>query len=247
MSASVLVLTCDRYRPYWDGFWHFMERHWDFGIDVPVYMCNESARADTAPGWCRQVLTGGATFVENLKRALETVGSDEVFLMLEDFWPIAPMKRELFWDLHGRFREGGWDALQVSNYTPYYKVRGTEIGVAGRTLLEFERDSDWIFNFQARFWRSGALYDALVEPEVSERAVGSAITAEMASDRRVRERGGMRACLYHYLWYPLSGVSYRGELTEYGRQLQNIVEIDRHVDGMFSRRAASSSRPVCSG
>jgi len=247
MSPSVLILTCDRYRPYWDGLWHFMERHWDFGIDAPIYLCNESERADNAPAWCQQVLTGGSTFVENLKRALEAVRSDEAFVMLEDFWPIAPMDRGLFWEMHGRFREGGWDALQVSNYTPYYRVRETEMMVEGRPLLEFERDSEWIFNLQARFWKSATLYESLVEPEVSERAVGSAITAEMASDRAVRERGGIRACLHHYLWYPLSGVSYRGEMTEFGRHLQNIVEVDRYVDGMFSPRGASSSRPICSG
>jgi hypothetical protein len=136
MSLSVLVITCDRYRPYWDGFWHFMERQWDFDIDVPIYLCNESTKADTAPRWCQQVLTSSGTFVENLKRSLETVGSDEVFLMLEDFWPIAPMSQGLFKELYSEFVDGGWDALQVSNYTPYYDVKQAEFSAAGKPLLE---------------------------------------------------------------------------------------------------------------
>jgi hypothetical protein len=246
MKTSVIVLTCDRYSRYWRGFWHFMERHWDFGIDAPIYMCNESERAKEAPDWCRQILTGGRTFVENLKKSIEAADSEEVFLMLEDFWPISPMGRNLFESLREEFRGGGWDALQVSNYSPYYKVRAGGRTIFGRPLLEFDKESDWLFNFQARFWKSGVLYDALVEPELSEREVGSAITAEMASDRGTRERGGIRACLHHYLWYPLSGVSYRGNLTDFGRHLQNIVDVDRHVDELFSPRDASSSRPVCS-
>lgn len=241
MNPSVVVLTCDRYRPYWEGFWHFMERHWDFRIDAPIHFCNEEEESG-APAWCRRVLTGRGTFVENLRRAVEAVGSEEVFLMLEDFWPISPMKKTLFDSLHGVFRESGWDALQVSNYTPYYRVKGTDMELEGKPVLEFEPDSDWIFNFQARFWRAEALLDCLTEPEVSEREVGSAITVEMASDRRARESGRIRAGLFHYLWYPLSGVSYRGDITDFGRHLQNIVEIDRHVDGMFSRPAASSTR-----
>lgn len=241
MKPSVVVLTCDRYRPYWDGFWHFMERHWDFKIDAPIHFCNEEDRAET-PRWCRQVLTGRGTFVENLKRSMEMVGSDEVFLMLEDFWPIAPMGRGFFDSLHGLFRESGWDALQVSNYAPYYSVKGTGIELEGRPVLEFEPNSEWIFNFQARFWKTDALLACLTEPEVSEREVGSAITVEMASDRRARNSGRIRAGLCHYLWYPLSGVSYRGEFTDFGRHLQNIVEIDRFVEERFNPRAASSSR-----
>lgn len=246
MKPSVLVLTCDRYEPYWRGFWHFMEKHWDFDIDVPIYFCNEE-KTCPVPDWCRQILTGRGTFVENLKKALEMVESEDIFLMLEDFWPIAPLGRKMFDGLYGFFGESGWDALQLSNYTPYYKVRRTGMEAAGLPVLEFEPDSEWIFNFQARFWKSKALYDCLVEPEVSEREAGSAITVEIASDRAARESGKIRAGLCHYLWYPISGVSYRGNMTEFGHHLQNIVEIDKFVEGMFSPQCASSIHQVCSG
>jgi hypothetical protein len=137
MKPSVVVLSCDRYRPYWGGFWHFMERHWDFDIGAPIYFCNEEDGSES-PDWCRRVLTGHGTFVQNLRRSLETVGSEEVFLMLEDFWPIAPMGKGLFDSLHGLFRDSGWDALQVSNYTPYYRVRRTGMDAGGKPVLEFE-------------------------------------------------------------------------------------------------------------
>lgn len=233
MSIAVIVQTCDRYEPYWAGFLHFMERHWDPSIGARIYLCNEEKDA-ILPRWCSQIKTGQGTFVENLKASLNAVGEEHIFLMLEDFWPIAPMGKNLFDALYGAFREMGLDALQISNYTPYYMLKPTERRVEGRRLLEFEQDSDWLFNLQARFWRSEVLAGCLVEPEISEREVSSAITAEMASDRFVRETTGLKAALFHYLWYPLSGVAYRGEMTEMGKHLQNILEIDTHVAERFN-------------
>lgn len=233
MSVAVVVQTCDRYEPYWGGLLHFMERHWDFGIDAPIYLCNEEADA-TLPNWCGQLKTGTGTFVENLKRSLDLVGEEHVFLMLEDFWPIAPMKKALFDSLYSAFKDRNLDALQVSNYTPYYKLRKSDGNAGGVKLLEFESDSEWIFNFQARFWKADTLRKCLVEPEISERTVGSAITAEIASDKFARKNIHLRAALFHYLWYPLSGVAYRGEMTEFGAHLRNIMEIDRHVAEVFN-------------
>lgn len=245
MKPAVLVLTCDIYEPYWRGFWHFMERHWDFDIESPIFMCNEE-REIGGPAWCGQIHTGRGTFVENLRKSLKSVDGDDVFLMLEDFWPIAPMKKSTFEALYGVFRDLNLDALQVSNYTPYYDVRPSGRRVLDQELLEFSPTSNWVFNFQARFWRKESLLKFLTEPRISEREVGSAITAEMASDEIARRSADMKALLFHYLWYPLSGVSYRGQMTEFGMHLQNIVDIDRHVEEKFSRPDASRRRQECS-
>lgn len=246
MSVSVLIQTCDLYEPFWRGLWHFMERQWDFRIDAPVRMSNEEKKVETPP-WCSQILTGRGTFVENLRKTVESIKEEHIFLMLEDFWPIAPMSKTLFDCLYDEFKRSRLDALQVSNFTPYYTVKRTGEKVLGNELLEFQNGSEWIFNFQARFWRRESLLKFLVEPEISERKVGSAITAEIEADKKARECKDFRVRLYHYLWYPLSGVSYRGELTDFGRHLQNIVEIDNYVDKMFSRPVACCSRQECSG
>lgn len=245
MSVSVAILSCDRYEPYWRGLWNFMGKNWDFSIDAPIRMFNEEKKAD-CPSWCEQRLVGNGTFVENLRRAVSTTNEEHLFLMLEDFWPIAPMNRRMFEELYEEFRENDLDALQVSNYSPYYTVQKSGRRVMGQELMDFHPNSDWIFNFQARFWKRESLLKFLVEPELSERSVGSAITAEMAADKLVRSSGGFRVRLFHYLWYPLSGVSYRGQFTDFGRHLQNIVEIDEHVEKMLSRQDALSIRQGCS-
>jgi hypothetical protein len=150
--------------------------------------------------------------------------------MLEDFWPTAPMSARLFRGLYERFTSLNADALQTSSYLPYYKLKKTD------ELLEFEEDSEWIFNFQARFWKSSVFKQCLVEPEISEREVSSAITAEIASDRRARKMK-LKVYLHHYAWYPISGVAYRGEFTEIGRQMNNTARIDKFVRTKFSEPA----------
>lgn len=238
MNCPVIIQTCDKYSRFWDGLFRFMVKHWDSSIGCPIYFCNEEVGLELPDGF-RQLRTGKGTFVQNLKKILETLGEERVFYMLEDFWPTSPMGAGLFRDMHDLFVRENLDALQVSSYLPYYSLEPAERPM----LFRFARTSEWIFNFQARFWKTESMLRHLTEPEISESVVGSAITVEMASDKRARESGGMDAMLYHHLWYPISGVSYRGEFTEIGRQMQNMVDIDRLVESKFSRRSASSCIP----
>jgi len=233
MNPPVLIQTCDLYKKYWPGMLHFMERHWDFEIESPIFLCNEEEDFEL-PRWCGQIKIGKGSFVENLRKVLGRIGCDEVFLLLEDFWPIAPMSSKLFAELVDEFRSQNLDALQVSNYTPWYRVIQSERKVAGRKLMEFEPHSEWVFNFQARLWRTEKLLECLVEPEISERRANSAITVEIASDERARKNGGLKVELFHYLWYPISGVVHRGTMSDLGTHLQNIVDIDKHVEFNFN-------------
>lgn len=236
MSCPVVVQTCDKYAGFWEGFFRFMDRHWDSSIGSPIFFCNEEVKPDLPRGF-HHMPTGRGTFAENLRFILRGIGEEEIFYMLEDFWPTSPMSSSLFGSMHGVFRERGLDAMQVSSYLPYYSLE-VEDG-----LFRFRRDSEWIFNFQARFWRTESFARFLTEPEVSESKVGSAITVEMASDAAARAAGGLSAMLHHYLWYPISGVSYRGQFTDIGKQMQNVVEIDRMVEGILSSPPASPCTP----
>lgn len=232
MTCPIVIQTCDKYSRFWDGLFRYMEKNWDSNIGSPIFFCNEEVKPDLPWGF-RHLPTGRGTFVENLRFILDNLGEENIFYMLEDFWPTAPMSEELFSYAYRTFAKEDLDAFQVSSYLPYYSLEPTST----RGLFRFRRDSEWIFNFQARFWKASSLSEFLSEPEVSESEVGSAITVEIASDRATREAGGLSAMLYHYLWYPISGVSYRGEFTDIGRQMQNVVEIDRLVEGMFNEQA----------
>lgn len=231
MRCPIVVQTCDKYERFWNGFFRFMGKHWDPSIGQEIYFCNEEAKIDLPPGF-RHLPTGNGSFTENLRTILERIGEDRVFYMLEDFWPIAPMTQDTFSSLHKFFLDREADALQVSSYLPYYSLETTDFP----GLFKFKRDSDWIFNFQARFWKTETFLKFLAEPEISESQVGSAITVEMASDKSAKEKGGLSAFLFHYFWYPISGVSYRGEFTDIGKDMQNVAEIDGLVESMFNKQ-----------
>jgi hypothetical protein len=205
-----------------------MKKQWGDDIKCPMYFCNEEKKV-SMPGGFKQIRTGKQSFVQNLKSILDTVDEEVIFYMLEDFWPIAPMNPKLFEELHSHFCQEKLDALQVSTFLPYYQLEVLEKEVSGQKLFKFKKDSEWIFNFQSRFWNKNSFKKCLVEPEISESIVGSAITAEIQSDKFAREKMDLQVCLFHYFWYPISGVSYRGKLTAEGEQMTNIMNIDRHV------------------
>ncbi len=229
MNCPVIIQTCDKYNKFWDGLFRFMSKNWDMSISSEIYFCNEELELNLPHGF-RQILTGKGTFVENLKFILDKVGEDNVFYMLEDFWPIAPMNQDMFLYAYKFFFQKNADAMQISSYLPYYSLKTTN----DNGIFEFEKDSEWIFNFQARFWKTESFSRFLTEPELSESEAKSAITVEIASDKKARSSKELSVFLLHYFWYPISGVSYRGEFTDIGHQMQNIVNIDKLVESKFS-------------
>lgn len=232
MNCAFVVQTCDKYEPFWEGFFYYLNRHWDFNIKISYYFCNEEKTFDL-PSEFKQIKTGKGTFVQNLNKILQEVKEDNIFYMLEDFWINAPMNKNLFESLFNVFLNKDLDALQVSSYLPYYKLKVSNSTVMDKSLLDFEKDSEWIFNFQARFWKKEIFKKCLVEPDVSEDKINSAISVEIKSDQFVRKKFFLNVLLFHYFWYPISGVAYRGKLTEIGKQMQNIIEIDKHVEKLF--------------
>lgn len=234
MNCAVVVQTCDRYEKFWDGFFFFMEKNWSRGIKCPIYFCNEEKEISLTSKYT-QLKTGSGSFIQSLKFILETVEEENIFYMLEDFWPSAPMRKSMFYSLYDAFITNKMDALQVSSYTPYYELEMSDLSVVGGKLLKFKPESEWIFNLQARFWRKERMMECLCEPEISERIVSSAITAEMASDELARNQNkNLQVWMLHYLWYPITGVAYRGEFTDIGEQMRNALEIEKFVNEKFS-------------
>lgn len=223
-NCAVLIQTCDKYEKFWNGFFNFFKKHWDNKIESKIYFSNEHKEIDL-PKNINQIKTGKGTFVQSLKKTLNEIEQDDIFFILEDFWPIAPMNKELFSQLYDFFKNDNLDAFQVGPYTPYYKLNKTKYEINGQCIWKIQKDSDWLFNLQARFWKKNILDKCLTEPELSESKVNSAITVEVASDV-LAKKYNLNAAFYHYFWYPIGGVSYRGEFTEIGKQMQNIAAID---------------------
>jgi hypothetical protein len=222
MDCSIVIQTCDKYEKFWHGLFYYMDKFWDNSIDCPIYFCNENKTVKTN---FTQIKTGNGSFVQNLKKILEKIETKYIFYLLEDFWPINNFSKNLFQDIYIKIIENNIKALQVSAYTPYYNLENTEIIMQNQKLMKFKQDSEWKFNFQSRFWEKDFFYNCLEEPKISESIVNSAITVEMACSEKFKSIKD-EIFFYHYLWYPFSGVSYRGDFTALGKELENNMRAD---------------------
>jgi len=224
MDISVLVQTCDKYEKYWQGFFYYMDIFWDKKINCPIYFCNENKKVITNNSKVFNINTGKGTFVQNLKFALGEIKTKYIFYMLEDFWPIRNFDVDLFNSLYNLIEKNEIQSLQVSPITNYYSLEKTHLKLNESFLMKFKKTSDWIFNFQSRFWEKEILANSLCEPEISESLVSSAITVE----KKINENfdRDIDCYLYQHFWYPLSGVCYRGKFTSLGEELQNNMLVD---------------------
>lgn len=222
MNVSVVVQTCDEYEKYWDGFFYYMDKFWDFKIDCPLYFCTETKNISNKN--YINIKTGKNTFVNNLNFILEKIETDYIFYLLEDFWPINNLKKDLFENIFNYILLKNIKAFQVSPYVPYYKLEKTKDKIKNQHIYKFSKNSDWRFNFQSRYWEKTTLKESIANPEISENILKSCIGTEIASSKKLNKN--IDVYFYHYFWYPMSGVSYRGSFTSFGLELKNNMMID---------------------
>jgi hypothetical protein len=232
MSVSIIVQTCDKYEKYWDGFFYYMDKFWDKKINYPIYFCNENKKINNSK--FNLINTGSGSFVSNLKTILNKIDTKYVFYLLEDFWPINNFRKDLFDSVFSYVTKNKIKAFQISPYVPYYQLEKTNDYINDQAILKFYKNSDWRFNFQARFWDKDFLLNSLFEPTISESQIGTSLGVEIDCSNKLDKNTDIY--LYHYFWYPMSGVSYRGNFTDLGREMQNNMMID-----LYGKDYSSSS------
>jgi hypothetical protein len=223
MNGAVVIQTCDKYKKYWPGFVHYMNKFWDFSIPWPIYFCTEEGEIDS-PFYIFK--TGKESYTSRLEKILDSLEYDYIFYMLEDYWPISPMPFKLFNQLFLMFESNNWDSLQVSSILPYYLLNKTEHSIFQNPIFEFSPFSNWRFSQQARFWKKDFLRKCLVNPEVSETIVSSSLSSEIACDQKIKEFPQSKIYFYHYFWYPISGVTYRGNFTPFGERMHQDMLVE---------------------
>jgi glycosyltransferase involved in cell wall biosynthesis len=95
-SCAVLIASCDAYRDLWTPFFTLFWRYWP-DCPYPVYLgANRAAYEDSRV----QTLRAGedASWSNGLRFFLEQIGTDYVFLLLEDFFLDGPFSSSEFAD-----------------------------------------------------------------------------------------------------------------------------------------------------
>ena len=238
MDLSVLIQSCDHYEKYWPGLFYYMDKFWDKKINHPIYFCNEKKSIKEYD----QIKTGVGSFVSNLKFSLNKIKSKYIFYLLEDFWPICCFKKKLLDEISLYILDNNIKCFQISSYLPYYDLDSTKDFIQNQKIFKFNKHSKWRFNFQCRIWEKEFLLNSLHEPDISEKVINSAISVEEKCDNLFDKN--IDVYFYHCLWYPISGVSYRGEFTTLGLELENNMKIDlygKYYSSSHSLDESSSS------
>ena len=196
MSVSVLVLSCDKYSPYWAGWHHHWAKHWKVR-DVPVYFATEAKQVPEWPGVSPIYVGRDMTWSTCLLRALAKIPHDTIFFSLEDYWPTQDMSQSLWDALYEDFRAKKVHCLRCSHES--YLCRTHRDGTC-------HPDSPYLVSCQTSFWDKLFLASC-AEPEENPWQFETRGTA------RIRERGLTPLFAFHPLpWY--AHVCVRGKFVE---------------------------------
>ena len=235
MKYCVVVHTCDAYHQFWNGFYHSMQKYWDFNIDCPIFFCNETIDLQFTNPTFKQLKTGSGSHSGRMAKILDMLEDyDYIFYMLEDFWPTRPMTKKMFEGLAELTIQNNWESLRLSHFMPdLYKAELTEYQFDNQKLLKFSKDSKWLFSQQTAFWNRKFLRSCIVEPAISETEISSSLTGEIAMDEYLRSNfPNTQIYHYHYHWYPIAGTVWRGKLTDVGKEIEYILYADEFVKNL---------------
>ena len=233
MENCVVIQTCDAYSHYWSGLSYSMEKYWDFSIPWDIYLCNEETKISFENKKFHQITTGTKNYADRLLHILENLNCDYIFYMLEDFWPTDRMTKHIFTGLFNKIQENEWDCLRVSPYMPeYYDLESTNHIFDGKMILKYSDKSHWKFSQQASFWNRKFLMNIIEKSLKTEIIDSTSLPFEIACDEYLRDKK-VNIYHYHYFWYPISGVVWRGKLTQIGEQIEAIMNIESIMQNKF--------------
>lgn len=95
-GISILVLSCDKYQPYWDAFYSLLFRYWK---DYPfkIFHCseNEIYQNKRIVSISTHLSKDPSYWSEGLKLALKKIDSDHIILFLEDFFLLKQVNDDI--------------------------------------------------------------------------------------------------------------------------------------------------------
>lgn len=232
-EGCIVIQTCDKYQCAWEGLFWSMNKYWDFTIPWTIYFCNEELDVSLPNQKYKQIKTGRISHCEMMKSIMQKIECDYIFYMLEDFWPIKHMSKEMFMGLFNIFKENNWDSLKVTPHQPnHYELEGTSFSFNNQKILKYSKNSKWKFNQQASFWKR-EVFNGIISPPKEEHAEGkhnTSLGVEIAMDEKFqKENPNAEVYLFNYLWYPVGGSIWRGKLTQIGEQIEFERQVDEYI------------------
>lgn len=161
MNVTLLVASCDKYKPLWDNFFTLIDRYWKIPCDkVFIGETVDPNKADF-----KVCLPGSKEWGERVLEGLKLVETDYVLFLLEDYYlnykySDVQMIEWLYIMMYEDGTKEGWDRLQIS---PSGGQR--YINHLGKFKM-LNPKSDYLISMQPSLWRVGFLKEVL-EPQYS--------------------------------------------------------------------------------
>ena len=92
-NVAILVPSCDKYSEAWPGFFTLLDRYWPENKDLNIYLIGgkKSYKKDNV---INISFTHDKGWSDNVIEALEHIHEDYVFIILEDYFLISPVKND---------------------------------------------------------------------------------------------------------------------------------------------------------
>jgi hypothetical protein len=228
-EGCIIIQSCDKYQHIWPGLFWSLGKYWDFQIPWKIYFCNEEKKIHFPNKRYQQILTGRMGHSEMMAKIISSLSEYKyIFYMLDDFWPTDRMTKEMFMGLFNIFKNNQWESLKITAYQPsHYKLENTNFEFNRKKILKYAKNSRWKFSQQASFWKREVFESIITDPMVKDKNLSTSLPTEIAMDEKFCNLyPEANVYLYNYIWYPVSGVMWRGVLTQIGEQ----IEFERKVE-----------------
>jgi len=244
-NYSLLVSTCDSYSDLWNPFFTLLNKFWPT-IDCPIYLMTESVEYSFKGLDIRcplSIQNSSTTWSERLIRTLETINTEYLILILDDFWfkePVNTSLIERFVEYISKDQDIGFICLRKQPISTSEKPSDRY-----PELIQYGSRNPYRINAQAGLWNKYYLIKILRKHETPWEF-------EWYGSKRSRF---FRNKLYvikpdsqSIFNYDSGGVVFRGRYIrsyiDYFKNLNIIIESDRQIEDLNDMRERySNTRP----
>jgi hypothetical protein len=193
-SVSLLLHQSDLNRSLEiDPFLHFFNKN--VSLNVPKYYSNQDF-SNKLKDW-KFLKTSSNSWLDKLIFALSQITTTYVVYIQEDFWAKDPFNMDMLTDTLSQLNSNSLDCIYVCKAN-YSAAKLSKIGVlSGSQLNGFEKNSNYIFNYQFAIWNTQALLRILREITGKNR-----VSCEFNGTSNIIKRSEQRKYqIVDYPWY----------------------------------------------
>ncbi len=164
-NLTIIVNTCDKYKDAWDPFFRLMEINWPESENYKIILNTENKDYKCNFRNVKTVCSGNVTWSKRLKSILESVETDFILFLLEDFFLRSPVNQEMFEEAYNLISENEDIGYIGLKYSPERNFKNKNFIPLERFFLRDLLDTPCRITAMSVLWRKTWLIELLDEKE----------------------------------------------------------------------------------